>query len=167
MDDHIRISDADRDRVTARLRDHFADGRLTRDELDERVAAALNAKTSGDLRRVMADLPEPAAALPRPVQFPPRAAPPWTFRHRPRVLPLLLLALVAALLIPGGGWVLLTIVKVFLVFWLVASLVAIVLIGRFRRRMRRQGWPGYPPDRRPGWPGGHHHRGRRYSRWQV
>ena len=63
MDDRIRVSDADRDRVTARLRDHFAEGRLTPDELDERVTAALNARTFGDLRRVMADLPEPAPAL--------------------------------------------------------------------------------------------------------
>ena len=65
MDDRIRISDADRDRVTARLRDHFAEGRLTPDELDERVTAALNAKTFGDLRRVMADLPGPAPQPPR------------------------------------------------------------------------------------------------------
>ena len=57
MDDHIRVSDADRDRVTARLREHFAEGRLTSDELDERISAALNAKTFGDLRPLMADLP--------------------------------------------------------------------------------------------------------------
>ena len=29
MDDRIRVSDADRERVTARLREHFAEGRLT------------------------------------------------------------------------------------------------------------------------------------------
>ena len=28
MDDRIRASDADRERVTARLRDHYAEGRL-------------------------------------------------------------------------------------------------------------------------------------------
>ena len=77
MDDRIRVSDADRDRVTARLREHFAEGRLTQDELDERISAALSAKTFGDLRRVMADLPEPA-----PVP-PPRAVPPhpWAGPH--------------------------------------------------------------------------------------
>ncbi len=41
MDDRIRISDADRERVTARLREHFAEGRLTSEELDERISAAL------------------------------------------------------------------------------------------------------------------------------
>ena len=59
MDERIRASDADRERVTARLRDHYAEGRLTSEELDERTSAALNAKTFGDLRRVMADLPDP------------------------------------------------------------------------------------------------------------
>jgi hypothetical protein len=53
----MRISDRDRECATARLRDSFAEGRLTREELDERIAAALNAQTVGDLRRVTADLP--------------------------------------------------------------------------------------------------------------
>ncbi len=61
--DRIRISDHDREHATARLSDHFAEGWLTREELDERITAALNARTAGDLRRVMADLPEPAPAL--------------------------------------------------------------------------------------------------------
>ena len=56
-DDRMRISDRDRERATARLRDSFAEGRLTREELDERITAALNARTAGDLRRVTADLP--------------------------------------------------------------------------------------------------------------
>ena len=52
-----RVSDLDRERATVRLRDSFAEGRLTREELDERITAALNARTAGDLRRVTADLP--------------------------------------------------------------------------------------------------------------
>ena len=62
MDDHIRTSDADRARATAMLRDHFAAGHLAAAELDERLAAALNAATFGELRRVLADLPEPGQA---------------------------------------------------------------------------------------------------------
>ena len=69
--DRIRISDHDREHATARLCDHFAEGRLTRKELDERITAALNARTAGDLRRVMADLPGPGPALP-----------PWRRPHR-------------------------------------------------------------------------------------
>ncbi len=59
MDEHIRVSDADRERIIERLREHYAEGRLTSDELDERVTAALSAKTFGELRAVMTDLPEP------------------------------------------------------------------------------------------------------------
>ena len=55
--DQIWPSDADRERVVASLRDHFAEGRLTRAELDERLTVALSARTGGDLRRLMADLP--------------------------------------------------------------------------------------------------------------
>src|ERR1022692_2780285 len=61
-DNHIRTSDADRERAIVQLRDHYAEGRLTCEELDERVTAALTARTFGDLRSVMADLPEPAHA---------------------------------------------------------------------------------------------------------
>ena len=74
-DDQIRVSDADRDRAAARLREHFAAGRLSPDELDERIAAALTAKTAGDVRRVMAGLPDPVPA-PQARQPPPWAPPP-------------------------------------------------------------------------------------------
>jgi DNA-binding PadR family transcriptional regulator len=56
-DEPIRVSDRDRERATDRLRDAFAEGRLTREELDDRVTAALTARTVGDLRCVIADLP--------------------------------------------------------------------------------------------------------------
>lgn len=59
LNDRIRISDSDRDRAAAQLRDYYAEGRLTNEELDERVTAALQAQTAGDLRRLMADLPSP------------------------------------------------------------------------------------------------------------
>ena len=66
MDDRYRTSDADRDRVAGLLRDHFAAGRITSEELDERLTATLNAKTFGDLRRALADLPEAAPVPGRP-----------------------------------------------------------------------------------------------------
>src|SRR5260370_37264721 len=101
MDDSIRVSDADRDRVTAQLRDHFAAGRITPGELDGRLSAALNAKTFGDLRRIMGDLPAPVPA-PRGAGPPPlRATPAWAVRRRhPPVPPLRLLARLAARRIP-------------------------------------------------------------------
>ena len=141
MDDRIRISDADRERVTARLRDHFAEGRLSSEELDERISAALSAKTFGDLRHIMADLPEPA-----PVPVPSLGSAPWAgrrgpaIRRGPRVLPLALFALFATLLIPGAGWVLFAFFQLVLMLWLVACLAGIFAVARFRRPSRRQ-WP--------------------------
>jgi hypothetical protein len=162
MDDRIRVSDADRERVTARLRDHYAEGRLTSEELDERTSAALHAKTFGDLRRVMADLPDP---LLMPVGAPGLQPPgqpgrPWlAHRHGPRFAPLLLLVLLFAVLAPGpGGWVLFAAFKLFLLFWLVAGLAAFVFTRRFRRRMSRGG-PG-------GGPGGYASPGPRHPRWE-
>jgi hypothetical protein len=45
------------------LRDHFAAGRITPGEPDERLSAALNPKIFGVLRRIIADLPGPVPAL--------------------------------------------------------------------------------------------------------
>ena len=153
VDDRIRASDADRELVSARLRDHFAEGRLTREELDERVTAALNAKTVGDLRSLMADLPGPGP-VPQQAGMPPWAAAPTPVfvRRGPRLLPVAMLFMLMALLLPGGGLVVLALFQFFLVFMLLAGVVALFAAARFRRRMRRywqltqgrhQPW-GYP-----------------------
>jgi hypothetical protein len=63
MDDGLRASDADRRRAVALLRDHFAAGRLTPAELDDRLTLALRAVTFGDLRQALADLLESAPAV--------------------------------------------------------------------------------------------------------
>jgi uncharacterized protein DUF1707 len=54
----MRASDGDRDRVAESLREHCAVGRITVDELEERLEAVYAARTIGDLDRVTADLPE-------------------------------------------------------------------------------------------------------------
>ena len=139
MDDRMRASDADREAVAAKLRDHYAEGRLDQDELDERVSAALTAKTVGDLRRLMTDLPEPAPVAPRAAYRPQGAGPPpWVARrhHRPRILPVLLLALFVTLLFPSGGWLLFAFFRVVLLVWLVSCLGGI-FFGLFHRRMHR------------------------------
>ena len=60
---NVRIGDADREAVAAQLREHYADGRLTLDELNERLDQAFAAKTKADLDTVMRDLPQ-AAGMP-------------------------------------------------------------------------------------------------------
>ncbi len=52
----VRASDVDRDRVVDVLRDAVADGRLTADEFDERMEAALSSRTLGELAALTADL---------------------------------------------------------------------------------------------------------------
>ena len=60
-DQHLRVSDAERQAVTDRLAEHFADGRLDQAEFDDRVGRAMNAKTRADLSGLFSDLPETGA----------------------------------------------------------------------------------------------------------
>ena len=53
----LRASHDDRDRVVELLRVSAGDGRLSADELDERLELALTARTYGELARLVADLP--------------------------------------------------------------------------------------------------------------
>jgi hypothetical protein len=62
----LRVADDERDHVAAELREHFAAGRLTTDELGERLAATYSARTDGELNAVTADLPTlPGVAVAR------------------------------------------------------------------------------------------------------
>jgi hypothetical protein len=152
--DDLRIGDAERDAVMTALREHFAQGRLTHDELDERLDTALAARTAGDLRRVTADLPGPPPPR-RPVEYdrPPAAgwAPPSqadlaTWGHhmaaarrarferrrghhgRPSLFPIILLVIVAGFVIPHSLWPL-GIVKV-----LIIGCIIFGLLSAFRHR---------------------------------
>jgi hypothetical protein len=138
MDDRIRISDVDRERVAARLREHYAEGRLSSDELEERIAAVFSAKTAGDLRHVLADLPEPASVPAGTTQSAPWAGQHWGVARRgPRLLPLALLVLFVLAVLPGGGWLLFGFFQLVATVFLVACLVGIVAAARFRRNIRR------------------------------
>jgi len=53
----IRVGDADRDATATQLREHYAAGRLTLDELNERLEQIFAARTRADLNAVMRDLP--------------------------------------------------------------------------------------------------------------
>src|ERR671919_3213859 len=75
-DPDLRVSQAERDDVAAALARHFADGRLTVEEYEERVGVALAARTGRDLEPLLADLP---AADP-----PPTWARPAAPRHQRR-----------------------------------------------------------------------------------
>jgi hypothetical protein len=53
----LRIGDRERDAVTTELREHYAHGRLTLEEFNQRLDAVFAAKTQADLSRLTADLP--------------------------------------------------------------------------------------------------------------
>jgi len=57
IDPNLRASDSDREAVAQQLRDHYAAGRITLDEFDERTTTTYAAKTFGDLDGLLADLP--------------------------------------------------------------------------------------------------------------
>jgi hypothetical protein len=93
----IRIGDQERDAAVAALGEHYAAGRITKEEYDERSEVAWKARTSSDLAPLFVDLP--------PVHQPTRVTQPsaqgssaktdsrW---QRPPVLPVLLLVIVVA-----------------------------------------------------------------------
>jgi len=153
MYENIRVSDADREQVAERLREHYAAGRLSSDELDERLSAALSAKTFGDLRAVMADLPEPGPVGPQgwgqhgwsplgaPAIQPRPAQPVYPYRRGPRLLPIVLVALAAILLLHGAiGFLFFNFFLIMFVFGLVALVTG---AARFRRHVRRHWQSGY------------------------
>ena len=61
----LRISDADRERAAARLQQALAEGRITLDELEERLTVVYAARYAADLLPPLEDLPGDAVV---PVQ---------------------------------------------------------------------------------------------------
>jgi hypothetical protein len=125
-DQHMRVSDAERQQVADRLAEHFASGRLDQAEFDDRVGRAMGAKTRADLGGLFADLPETGA---------PAVAPEHSRCRRRHRHPILLLAAVIALIVVATH-----VVSWFFVPWLwFAFLVVAVLfltgtLGRPRPR---------------------------------
>src|SRR5260370_28082495 len=68
-----RASHADREQVGDALKVAFVQGRLTADELDERIGQALAARTYADLAALTTDLPADPHRVPVPLPPPPPA----------------------------------------------------------------------------------------------
>lgn len=124
----IRIGDAERDEAVSGLGDHFAAGRLTREELDDRIDKAMQAKFTTELDPLFADLPKVDREPVRtgPGRGVPRAGSPLFL-----IFPLLMVALVIAAMVSNTPQIL------FALVWL-------AVLGRFFR----QRWVG--PTQRPG-----------------
>jgi hypothetical protein len=123
-DQHLRVSDAERQAVADRLGEHFAEGRLDQAEFDERAGRAMSAKTRADLSGLFDDLPDAsrpqtgAAAVPD--------------RRRGRRHPLLVVVLLVIVILAAAHAVAATVPWLWLGF-----LVAIVFIAT--RRTGRAG----------------------------
>jgi hypothetical protein len=102
-DEHLRMSDAEREAAAAELGEHYAQGRLTTEEHAERLDRVWAARTRGELGPVFRDLPgrfgpvrPPAPAFDRPAGRATR----WTGgTSRGRGLPTPFLAVLAVVIV--------------------------------------------------------------------
>jgi hypothetical protein len=156
--DEIRIGDAERDAVMVALHDHFAEGRLDRGELDERLDSVLTAKTRGDLHTLVKDLPSPTG-LPEPEKAPAAGAPlmfggpggfggpghpAWQRHHRhmarhhhgPRfpAFPLLLGVFLVLAFTVGPGTGFLAVLQIALAIWVIRAVMLAFGVKRAHHR---------------------------------
>lgn len=131
---NYRVGDAERSRTVEVLKEAHVAGYLTLADIDERLSAALAARTRDDLERLLADLPPEwrSRQYPRQDPQPPvprgRAVAPVLLR----LLPLVVLVAVVVLAVTRGfffPWLLLWV-------WFV-----------FGRRHRHGGWNGRDSNR--------------------
>ncbi|HEY7142983.1 MAG TPA: DUF1707 domain-containing protein [Streptosporangiaceae bacterium] len=62
----LRIGDSEREAAATRLREHYAQGRLSLEEFNQRLDAIFAARTERQLAQVSSDLPHAAAPQPGP-----------------------------------------------------------------------------------------------------
>jgi Domain of unknown function (DUF1707) len=138
-DQHIRVSDAERNSVTELLGQHYADGRLDQAEFDDRIDRTMAAKTRGDLAGLFDDLPEtgPAGAGPAGPNGPAGPVPYRGPRRRGGIArPLLLLLLV--FICANFAWHAFT--SLFFIqplVWAFVIVAVILLVNRSSRRRDR------------------------------
>ncbi|HEY5787593.1 MAG TPA: DUF1707 domain-containing protein [Microlunatus sp.] len=124
----IRIGDAERDKAVSDLGDHFAAGRLNREEFDDRADQAMQARFSTELAPLFADLPETVPAAPAAPSGAVRAGgpPPWAYAMW--LFPVLMVAAVAGAILLHAPFIL----------WLGVWLLVIGRITGHKHRHRRE-----------------------------
>lgn len=155
MDDHsaslptarktIRASDSDREQSASRLRDGYSHGRLTLDELQQRLDEAYASKTLAQLDALLADLPiqDQMPPIPTPEADPAAAAGRKRVRERVLTYVILMLFLVSLWAISGrqgSFWPIWPIViGAFILSFDLLGLEHPTRRGRARRRLRDRG----------------------------
>jgi hypothetical protein len=117
----MRVSDNERERVALFLREQSLEGRLDHDELDERMGAAYQAKTAGELQDLIEDLPHRRVA-PAPARRPA----PQRRRKGPHPLAIVGMCLLGLLVLPT-----LAAAGIGVVFAVVMALVVAVFVLGF------------------------------------
>lgn len=98
----LRASDADRKAVVDELTRHCGEGRLTLGETEDRVAAAWEARTLGELRELLHDLPTTKRSGPPERLRPPRSRRLFDVHLRIYLTVMAFLVLIWFLTDPGG-----------------------------------------------------------------
>lgn len=144
--DSLRIGDVERDGAIAALARHFADGRLTQDEHEERTARALKARTGADLRVLFSDLP--------------RLDPPAPPQRRSSGGHVLLTSVASALLVMAGVLLMLHLLPVIAIIALLFVVARIYSGGRrgTTGRVYRADWRDNHPWNDRGYGGGYYRR---------
>ena len=140
----VRIGDAEREAAVSALGEHYAAGRLTKEEYDERAEQAFAARTSSQLFPLFVDLPRPQG---RPAGGSPLGGPSgWSATSPPgrdqrppahrgwwvgaRLIPVLAVVVALAVLAHLPWFLLL------LIGWVVFAKTT----GRWSHRHHHQGW---------------------------
>ena len=139
-DQHIRVSDAERNVVAELLGQHYADGRLDQAEFDERISRTMAAKTRGDLAGLFDDLPEtgPAGAGPAGPGGPVGPAAPYRGSRRRGAIARPLLLLLLVFICANFAWHAFT--SLFFIqplVWAFVIVAVILLVNRSARRHDR------------------------------
>jgi hypothetical protein len=127
---NLRASDADRDQVVSRLHKAATEGRIAAEELEQRVAVALKARTYGDLEKTVADLPGPR---PRQRRAPVRRTPAGWALAAVRANPMLLLFAIPVVAVT------LAMMLAAALIWMVLMVVVMVVGGGRRGPMGPRG----------------------------
>ncbi|MBO0875952.1 MAG: DUF1707 domain-containing protein [Pseudonocardia sp.] len=131
----VRASDAEREETASAIRHAAAEGRLTMEELDERLASVYEARMRHELEPLVADLPAPPAPKPAPVRYPLTPGDQLALG----VHLVLVLVLVVAVLTRWLASGMVFFWPIFPIFWAVVTLAV-------HARLRGV-WPGWPPYR--------------------
>lgn len=142
---HLRASDQEREQFVDRLHKAHTEGRIGDDELEQRVSAALKARTYGELEETVADLPRTDRRTPSRR----RSTAGWALTTM-RTNPILILVAIPLIAVTAAMLLAATVVFVTIcILFLVVGGRRSIHRGPFVYA-RHYGWPRHRPYHAPG-----------------